>query len=95
MGMASRTTLNVSLTPDLEQFVSSMVASGRYQTASEVIRQGLRLLQDQETTRQAHLDRLRAQINFGIDQANRGELLDGEDVFDELERRFARPDQSQ
>jgi antitoxin ParD1/3/4 len=95
MGMASRTTLNVSLTPDLEQFVSSMVASGRYQTASEVIRQGLRLLQDQETTRQAHLDRLRAQINFGIDQANRGELLDGEDVFGELERRFARPDQSQ
>ncbi|HEX4961150.1 MAG TPA: type II toxin-antitoxin system ParD family antitoxin [Thermoanaerobaculia bacterium] len=92
--MAHRTTLNVSLTPDLEQFVSSKVASGRYQSASEVIRQGLRLLQDEEITRKAHLDRLRSQINLGLDQANRGELLDGEDVFEELEKRFSGPDRS-
>lgn len=92
--MATRTTLNVSLTPDLEQFVSSKVASGRYQTASEVIRQGLRLLQDQETTRQAQLERLRSQINLGLEQANRGELLDGDEVFEELEKRFAEPDRS-
>ena len=89
MDMASRTTLNVSLTPELDEFISSKVASGRYQSASEVIRQGLRLLQEQEMTRQAQLDRLRAQINLGLDQANRGELLDGEEVFDELEKRFA------
>jgi antitoxin ParD1/3/4 len=89
MDMASRTTLNVSLTPELDEFISSKVASGRYQSASEVIRQGLRLLQEQEMTRQAQLDRLRAQINIGLDQANRGELLDGEEVFDELEKRFA------
>jgi antitoxin ParD1/3/4 len=94
MGMATRTTLNVSLTPDLEKFVSLKVASGRYQTASEVVRQGLRLLQDQEMTRQAQLDRLRSQINLGLDQANRGELLDGEAVFEELEKRFSDPDRS-
>lgn len=92
--MATRTTLNVSLTPDLEQFVSSKVASGRYQTASEVIRQGLRLLQDQETTRQAQLERLRSQINLGLEQAKRGELLDGDEVFEELEKHFAGPDPS-
>jgi antitoxin ParD1/3/4 len=85
--MANRTTLNVSLTPELEDLVSKWVASGRYQSASEVIRQGLRLLQEQEMSREAALDRLRNQINLGLDQAERGELLDGEEVFEELERR--------
>jgi antitoxin ParD1/3/4 len=85
--MANRTTLNISLTPELEEFVTSRVESGRYQSASEVVRQGLRLLQDQEETREAHLTRLRQQIQIGLDQANRGELLDGEEVFEELLQR--------
>jgi antitoxin ParD1/3/4 len=46
-----RTSLNVSLTPALEQFIAEQVASGRYQTASEVVRAGLRLL---ERTEGAH-----------------------------------------
>lgn len=45
--MAIRISKNVSLTPELEAFVDSQVASGRYQTASEVVRAGLRLLQAQ------------------------------------------------
>ena len=45
---AQRTSLNVSLTPELEQFILSRVASGRYQTASEVVRAGLRLLEQSE-----------------------------------------------
>lgn len=89
--MPNRTTLNISLTPELEQFVSSRVATGRYQSASEVVRQGLRLLQEDEMTRQAALERLRNQINLGLEQAKRGELLDGEEVFQELERRAAEP----
>jgi len=82
--MTGRPTLEGVLTPDLEQFVSAMVASGRYQSFSEVICQGLRLLQDQETIWQAQLELLRSQINLGLEQANRGELMDGEDVFEEL-----------
>jgi len=93
--MAGRTTLDVFLTTDLEQFVSAMVASGRYQSFSEVICRGLRLLQDQETTDIAQLERLRSQINLGLEQANRGELLDGEVVFEELEKRFAGLDPAQ
>jgi len=43
-----RTSLNVSLTPELERFIAARVASGRYQTASEVVRAALRLLEQNE-----------------------------------------------
>ncbi len=43
-----RTSLNVSLTSELERFILSRVASGRYQTASEVVRAGLCLLEQSE-----------------------------------------------
>jgi putative addiction module CopG family antidote len=46
-----RTSLNVSLTPALERLIAERVSSGRYQTASEVVRAGLRLL---ERTEAAH-----------------------------------------
>lgn len=43
-----RTSLNVSLTPELERFISARVASGRYQTASEVVRAALRLVEQSD-----------------------------------------------
>ncbi|MCI0755803.1 type II toxin-antitoxin system ParD family antitoxin [Teichococcus vastitatis] len=46
--MPSRSSLNVSLTPELTDYVAAQVASGRYRSASEVIRAGLRLLQRDE-----------------------------------------------
>lgn len=44
--MPKRVPLNVSLTADLAAFIAAQVASGRYATASEVVRSGLRLLED-------------------------------------------------
>lgn len=46
-----RTSLNVSLNPALERFIAERVSSGRYQTASEVVRAGLRLLEQTEAPR--------------------------------------------
>ncbi len=46
--MAIRKTRNVSLTPELEALVDSKVASGRYRSASEVVRAALRLLDERE-----------------------------------------------
>lgn len=46
--MALRRTRNVSLTPELEAYIDSKVASGAYSTASEVVRAGLRLLTEQD-----------------------------------------------
>jgi len=83
--MPNRATLTFSLTPELHDFVSSRVASGRYVSASEVIREGLRLLQEREAYREAEMARLRREIEVGLAQAEAGELLDGEAVFDELE----------
>jgi antitoxin ParD1/3/4 len=60
-------TLNVSLTPHLEQFVHETVNSGRYQSASEVVRTALRLLEERERERQAKLECLRREIQKGLD----------------------------
>jgi antitoxin ParD1/3/4 len=88
--MPIRTSLNVSLTPELEQFIESRVASGRYQTASEVVREGLRLLEECEQAREAALKELRVQLRRGIKQADRGEFLDGDAVFEQIRQLSAR-----
>jgi antitoxin ParD1/3/4 len=88
--MPIRSTLNVSLTPELEKFVQSRVASGRYQTASEVIREGLRLLEEREQQRDAALKELRAKLRRGIEQADKGELIDGDAVHEKVRRLSAR-----
>ncbi len=80
----NRTTVNVSLTPELDAFLQSRVKSGRYQTTSEVVREALRLLERQGHEREAALKQLKAKLNRGAAQAERGELLDGDQVFDEL-----------
>jgi antitoxin ParD1/3/4 len=86
--MAKRASLKVSVPPDLEDFVSSRVSSGRYASVSEVVAEGLRLLEEKETGNPATLEGLRASIAVGLDQARRGELLDSEEVFRSLEQRI-------
>jgi antitoxin ParD1/3/4 len=61
--------MNVSLTPELERVVHDKVASGLYQTASEVVREALRLLKERDEAR----ERLRAHVQAGFDQLGRGE----------------------
>jgi antitoxin ParD1/3/4 len=82
--MANRTTINISLTPEFEKFVESQVASGRYKSASEVFRDGLRLLQEREEKRDAALDEVRRKVRQGLESAKRGELFDGEEVLREI-----------
>src|SRR5689334_13119991 len=84
--MAHRTTVNVSLTPQLDAFLQARVKSGRYQTTSEVVREALRLLEHQEKEREAGLKQLQAKLTRGAAQAKRGELLDGDQVFEELRK---------
>ena len=61
--------MNVSLTPELERLVNEKVESGLYQTASEVVREALRLLKERDQAR----EQLRADVQAGFDQLARGE----------------------
>jgi antitoxin ParD1/3/4 len=83
--------MNVSLTPELKELVEDKVRSGLYQTASEVVRDALRLLQDRDRFRQIKLERLRRDIAVGIEEADRGEVaaLDLDDILEESRKRLA------
>ena len=67
---------NVSLTSYLAEFVDQNVESGRFQNASEVVREGLRLLEERQREEAAKLEALRAAIQVGIDAAERGEVYE-------------------
>ena len=58
--------MNVNLTPQLEELVRAKVSSGLYTSASEVVREALRLLQEQDQVREAKLGELRAEIRKGL-----------------------------
>jgi antitoxin ParD1/3/4 len=83
-GMPARNSLNVSLTPELERFVQSRVATGRYQTASEVVREGLRLLELQERDREEAHKTLKQKLQRAAAEADTGDLVDGEAFMDQL-----------
>jgi len=74
--------MNVSLTPTLEKLVQKRVASGRYGSASEVVREALRLLEQRDRLDQARIRDLRASLDLGIEQLDHGEglVLDGKTV---------------
>jgi antitoxin ParD1/3/4 len=70
---AAMGTRNVVLTDTQSALVDQLVASGRYQNASEALRAGLRLLEREE----AELGDLRSRLTLGLEEARRGELADG------------------
>lgn len=67
-------TLNVNLTPELEALVRDKVASGRYSSASEVVRDALRLMEIRDREGEARLEWLRREIQTGIDSGDAGVL---------------------
>ena len=81
--------MNVNLTPELEKLVQEKVRSGLYNNQSEVVREALRLLVEQDRLREAHLQRLRNALAEGLREADRGQLLAGPGVVDEM-REFLR-----
>lgn len=76
--------MNVNLTPELERLVQEKVASGLYNNQSEVVREGLRLLFQQDRVREAHIDYLKAALSESLRQADRGELIAGDDAENEM-----------
>ncbi len=70
----------MSLTPELERFIHTRVSSGRYQTASEVVREGLRLLEQQEREREAAFETLKAKLQRASAEVDRGDFVEPQAV---------------
>jgi antitoxin ParD1/3/4 len=68
-------TMTISLTPELEKLINEKVQSGEYASASEVIREGLRLLEEQEELRRIKYEALKHEVDIGVAQIERGEGL--------------------
>ena len=68
--------MNVSLTPELEKFVSAKVESGRYNSASEVVREALRLLEEHDSARAAQLAEFNGELGRRLAALDRGEAVD-------------------
>ena len=60
-------TRNINLTPEMDKFVDTKIRSGQYANASEVLRAGLRALEEDERENEARLEALRTAIQAGID----------------------------
>ena len=71
--------MNVSLSPTLEELVQRKVATGLYNSASEVIREALRLLEERDQMREIRIETLRKGIRVGLDQLERGEASEYDD----------------
>ena len=75
---------STDLGPQLEQFVNELVTTGRYHSKSEVLREGVRLVQERE----ARLAALDAAIARGIADVEAGRMTAADDVFDRLEAKY-------
>ncbi len=81
--------MNVSLTPELEKFVSAKVGSGRYNSASEVVREALRLLEEHDSARAAQLAGFNEELGRRVASLDRGETVDPAAARARLQRKSA------
>jgi antitoxin ParD1/3/4 len=85
--------LNVSLTPEAQTFIQKQLSKGKYRfsfrdasrTTDEILLAGLNLLAAREESEQERYAELRRDIEVGLAEAGRGELINGEEVFDRLQ----------
>lgn len=85
--------MNVSLTPELEAFVHRKVKSGLYNSASEVIRESLRLLEQKDSARESRDEEIRREVFRGVEQLRNGEFIqlnseaELKEFFEDIKRR--------
>jgi antitoxin ParD1/3/4 len=87
--------MNVSLTSELERFVSDKVESGRYNSASEVIREALRLLEEHDQARAAQLAEFNRELGRRLASIDRGETVKSAEARARLQRKSAQRRKSQ
>lgn len=81
--------MNVSLTRELDKFVAAKVASGRYTSASEVVREALRLLEEQDGVRTARLEEFNRELKKRLDSADKGNFVTADESWRRIRERSA------
>lgn len=84
--------MNISLTQELEGYINQKVQTGNYHSASEVVREGLRLLQEQDELKKMRREALRREIMLGVDAVREGRYTvheSGADLAEELIAEFS------
>ena len=79
--------MNVSLSPELDKFVAGKVESGRYTSASEVVREALRLLEEHDRARTAQISAFNHELGARIASLDRGEFVESKTARQRIERK--------
>jgi len=79
--------MNVSLTPELDKFIVTKVASGRYTSASEVVREALRLMEEHDQMRSAQLSAFQHELGLRLDSLDHGKYVDPVAVRKRIEQK--------
>jgi antitoxin ParD1/3/4 len=77
--------MNIHLMPELERLVQSKVQTGRYNSASEVVREALRLMEERDQIVALRKEEIRKKISQGLKSLRLGKGVDGEAVFERIE----------
>lgn len=80
-------TISLSLPRDLEAAIQAKIASGLYDSWTQVVREALILLDERDQTRALRRERLLRELAIGIDQANDRQLVDAMEVFRQLRQK--------
>lgn len=76
--------MDITLQPELEQFIQEKIISGQYDSVNEAVNAGLKLLMERELIYLGRFDQLRQEIMVGIEASERGEVVDSETVFNSI-----------
>ena len=80
--------MNVSLTPELEHFIQTKVNSGMYTSASEVIRESLRLLHTHDDLQNQRIKQLNQEIDIGLQQLNAGKKIPAHESYGRMKQKI-------
>lgn len=79
--------MNISLSPELEDFVETSIRTGRYASASDLVAEALQLLEDKQKAREAELLEFRSELDFRLAAMDSGEVVEGEAVFERIRQK--------
>jgi antitoxin ParD1/3/4 len=80
--------MEITLKPELMEFISNKITQGKYQTLNEAINKGIELLKFQEEIYQGRFEELQKEIIIGVEASERGEVIDSEVLFSQLENKL-------